>query len=266
MRISEVSSAKIRDISVQASRSLDDFPYISDVVEAYNNTVYDEFETSLVLSRGFLTVPYEFLPLGHQEYAKRRASDAGLIDLLKGSTPVNTLVATKGRLTSWSSVYDSKDHMAIPLLSEEFVDSLPMIAHLLRALGLTQEWKNSDSFISQRSTVKHQVGYLCIEDPLNDLDDQGRRIVPDTQFIEDFGVRSVFAIAGTVFGGSKLILTFFSKDPVDARSIQTLLPLINYLKSIIVPRCSITRVFNPPKCECPGDEPKSANQITGARS
>ncbi|MCC6158884.1 MAG: hypothetical protein IT350_12600 [Deltaproteobacteria bacterium] len=56
-------------------------------------------------------------------------------------------------------------------------------------------------------------------------------------------IRSIFSVGGATFGGAVFILSFFSRELVDSRTPRSFMPLVNYIKSFMMARCSMSRVF-----------------------
>ncbi|HEX8904731.1 MAG TPA: hypothetical protein VF771_07820, partial [Longimicrobiaceae bacterium] len=99
---------------------------------------YDSFrdedtgERQCALVRFYKTHPYGALDPELQSFA------AGLMD---GRDPVDAmkclvLLATAGDLPEWNSPRESRGHRAIPLPSVQIVEQAPMIAQLVREMGL----------------------------------------------------------------------------------------------------------------------------------
>jgi hypothetical protein len=133
--------------------------------------------------------------------------------------------------------------VAIPLLSEAFVDSIPMMSRLLKELGLPLTWVQDPGAVMLRQTIGAEVGFFYVEDALSATDELGRKIIPAQEFVSNYGVRCVFAVGGVVFGGAVLVLIFFSRDRVEPRTVRTFMPLINFLKATMISQCSLSKVF-----------------------
>jgi hypothetical protein len=243
MIINKATPSALCGLWNERKRSLSDHPYIAEVATALINGIYEEFEESLVLARAFLTIPYKSLPTHQREFAAELARSVQLEDLLAPHTPVHSLVASRGRLSEWNSLSESHGHVAIPLLSEKFVDSIPMMSRLLKDLGLPLTWVQDPGAVLERQMLGSEAGCFWIADPVGAVDDLGRKIIPAQDFVTGHSVRSVFAVGGVMFGGAVLTLIFFTRDPVESRAVRAFMPLINYIKALVVSRCSISRVF-----------------------
>lgn len=245
MKLSDATPAVIRDIWLQKSSSISDRPYIAEVAETVIDGLYERFEESLVMARAFLTVPYQMLPERQRQFATNLARAIHLENLLGPYTPVHSLLATRGRVSGWNNPRESRGHVAIPLLSEAFVSSIPMMSRLLKDLGLPLTWVQDPGAVFERQMIGFEVGCFWVADPANAVDEFGRKVIPAQEFVTDHQVHSVFAVGGVIFGGAVLVLIFFGQDRVESRSARAFMPLINHVKGTMVSRCSISRVFRP---------------------
>ncbi len=245
MMLSQATPATIRETWLGRASTISGRPTISEVAEAAVSGVYDAFTESLVLARAFLTVPYGILPERHRSFASAMAHSVGLAELLQAPTPVHCILATRGHVADWNDPMRSRDHVAIPLLSDEFVASIPMIACLLKALGLPLTWLGDSASTADLRIIGSEVGSFLVADPVHAVDEQGRRIIPDRPFVDQHSVRSVFAVGGVVFGGSVLTLIFFSTEPLASRNARAFMPLVSHVKGLLLSRCSVARTFSP---------------------
>src|SRR5215831_20207488 len=155
--------------------------------------VYTHFAESAILARVYVTVPFAALPPPTQAFVQALPGAAAA---LTGTTPVLSLVGTQGQKVDWNDRRKSKQHGAIPLISAEFVDGIPMIARLLQELGVPLDW--IDSHDAQRivTTIAKAVGLFFVEDAAQATDQQGRKVIPAQDFVSAYGVKSVFGTGG----------------------------------------------------------------------
>jgi len=153
------------------------------------------------------------------------------------------LLATRGCMEVWNDPRKSQGHVAIPLLSEDFVDSIPMMSRLLRELGLPLTWVQDPGAVMVRQTIGSEVGFFYVEDACNATDELGRKIIPAQDFVSKYSVQSVFAVGGTIFGGAVLVLILFCRDQIDQRTVRAFMPVTNWLKGVIISKCSMSKVF-----------------------
>ncbi|MCC6746853.1 MAG: hypothetical protein IT371_04295 [Deltaproteobacteria bacterium] len=205
--------------------------------------LYERFAESLVLARGFLTVPYSHLPERRQRFAHGLAEGASVLPALVAETPVLTLLATAGAKPPWNDVRASQGHVAIPLVSREFVASIPMLAYLLRELGLPLSWAADAGSNYIREVLGSATGLAYVDDATQATDGEGRKIIAAQSFVTEEGVRSVFAVGGAYFGGAVLVLLFFCRERVRREAARRLMPLVNLFKGRTQPWFAPERVF-----------------------
>ena len=245
MKISDTTPAAIREAWEECALRIAGNPYVDELAAVILDALYARFDESLVLVRAFLTVPYKALPPRQHEFATRLAASVGLERTLSDFTPVHSLLATRGRLPAWNRPSASRGHVAIPLLSNDFVASIPMMSRLLKELGLPLTWVQDPGANVVKQAIGSEVGFFYVVDAPGAVDNLGRPIITAQDFVAEHTVRTVFAVGGTVFGGAALVLIFFSQDTVDARIARTFMPLVNLMKGVMVSRCSMSRVFRP---------------------
>ncbi len=245
MKLSQATPAVVYDAWTERASSISERPCISEVAQSVVDGLYERFEESLVLVRSFLTVPYQSLPGREREFAANLARSVQLEDLLAPHTPVFCLLATRGAIAEWNDPRESRGHVAIPLLSESFVASFPMLAMLFKKLGMPLTWAQEPGANMQKWMTGYDVGLFFVEDPASAINELGRKVIPAQEFVAGHSVRSAFAVGGTIFGGAVFVLTFFGRDPVESRTARAFLPLINQVKGTLISRCSMSRVFLP---------------------
>ncbi|MBI5477574.1 MAG: hypothetical protein HY906_01890 [Deltaproteobacteria bacterium] len=245
MRLLETTPATIRELWNECGPRLGPSPYVDEVAAAAVSALYERFAESLVLARAFLTIPFQHLPGRQQAFATAAARAVGLDAELRPTTPVHSLLATRGCDERWNDARRSSGHVAIPLLSEAFVGSIPMMSRLLKALGLPLTWVQDPGAMMARQVLGAETGFFHVEDASSAIDELGRKIIPAQEFVARHAVSSVFAVGGAAFGGALLVLIFFSRDRVGPGTVRVFMPLVNLLKAVLIERCSTTRVFAP---------------------
>jgi hypothetical protein len=245
MKLSQATPAVIREVWTERAASVAEHPYIADVAATVIEGLYGKFEESLVMARAFLTVPYKILPERQQQFAVQFAHSVKLDNLLGPHTPVHSLLATRGRVAEWNQPRASRGHVAIPLLSEAFVSSIPMMSRLLKELGLPLSWVQDPGTVMERQMLGSEVGVFFVGDATHATDELGRKIIPAQDFVTCHSVHSVFAVGGVVFGGAVFVLILFSQEPIESRTARAFMPLISQVKGLLVSRCSMSRIFLP---------------------
>ncbi len=125
-----------------------------------------------------------------------------------------TLLATAGILPDWNDRRQSRDHRAIPLPTREVVERAPMIAQLIRQLGLDIESvvAPSPTLIQELEGKTYNVFHVERA--------QGSPYIPaQAEFVKKHGVESVIGFGG--LGGEELFaIILFSKVRVSPESAE----------------------------------------------
>lgn len=125
-----------------------------------------------------------------------------------------TLLATAGMLPAWNDRRQSRDHRAIPLPTPEVVERAPMIAQLIRQLGLDIESvvAPSPTLIQELEGKTYNVFHVERA--------QGSPYIPaQADFVIQYGVESVLGFGG--LGGDELFaIILFSKVRVSPESAE----------------------------------------------
>jgi PAS domain S-box-containing protein len=117
-----------------------------------------------------------------------------------------TLLATAGQLPKWNDRRQSVGHRAIPLASVEIVERAPMIASLIRQMGLGIEaalYPDSQLILD---ADQHAFNVFHVEHA------EGDPSIPAQQdFVQKYGIRSVLGFGGLLPSGDLFAVILFSK-------------------------------------------------------
>ncbi len=173
------------------------FASLAAAAQAFADRFYSHFIDSTVLVRLFVTVPFARLPVAEQQFARafarQHVGDAGFAP----ATQVLTLLGTRGVQAQWNERERSRGHRAIPLVSEAFVSEIPMIARVLGETGfppLLRPGAGRSQYVTRRSDQRD--GLFFIGDARVTTDERGRLIIPATDFVAHYGIRTVFGFGG----------------------------------------------------------------------
>jgi PAS domain S-box-containing protein len=139
-----------------------------------------------------------------------------------------TLLATAGDEPAWNDPERSDGHRAIPLVSAVAVERLPMIAQLLRQLGLDVGGvvAPSDDVVLSGSLT----GVFHVEDA------RGSPWIPAQEtFVVPYGLRSVVGFGDLLPDGRLFVVIGFSKAPVSREAARLLSHLSLSLKMALQP-------------------------------
>jgi hypothetical protein len=261
MRLADTTSAAAFELWAICASRIEASHYLEDAAAAVVDGFYDRLTDSLVMARAFMTIPLQSLPTRQQDFATEIARSANVEALLGPFTPVLSLLATRGSTDDWNDRRKSRGHVAIPLVSEAFVASIPMMCRLLKELGLPLAWVQDPGAAMSKQMIGHEAGVFFVEDASTATDDLDRKIIPAQDFVSAHAVKSVFAVGGVVFGGAVLILILFSRDRIEARTARRFMPLVNLMKSAMVSRYSMARVFRPDEGVTATSGPPASSQV-----
>ncbi len=157
------------------------------------------------LVRLYRTLRFGDLEILLRGFARSMARD----HTLSADTTCLTLLATAGEEPAWNVRQRSVDHQAIPLLSEEMVLQLPMVAQLIQQLGykVRDILAPSPDLLLDPARRTHNVFWVP--------EAQGSPFIPAQQeFVLRYGIRSVVGCGSLLSGGSLFALILFSRVPI----------------------------------------------------
>jgi len=174
--------------------------------------LYDELhgpdgKRACALVRCYKTHAYGALEPDLQSFAR---------DLLGSQTPRSTmkcltLMATVGQNPGWNSRQLSRGHRAVPLPSPEIVEKAPMIAQLIKELGLEMNTVLQPSPDVVRELAGKRHGVFHVENAL------GSPYIPAQQeFVVRFGIKSVLGFGGMLTVGDLFAVILFATVHVPA--------------------------------------------------
>lgn len=185
-----------------------------------------------VLARFYKTHDFGSLDPALQGFARERLDGREPWDALK----CLVLLASAGELPEWNARRASRGHQAIPLSSARAVEEAPMIAQLLREVGLDAEQVVAprEDRISGLAGKTYNVFHVPAA--------EGSPYIPAQDFVREHGIRSVVGCGGVLLTGDFYALILFSRAPVDADSAARFRNIALDLKLAISP---FATVFDP---------------------
>jgi len=193
------------------------------------NNVYVALEGAVVLTRVFGVLDYGSLPSAERAYAQRIVHEP-----IAPDTRVLTLLASRGSVAAWNERKRSSAHLAIPLVSPEFVQTSPMVASLLRELHAHHD-RSGHPFASIRT--------FYVFDARTSTDAQGRHTIPDQDFVREHDVRTVLGVGGTL-GATTFALILFARQHVTHAAADQFVPLASEFASLASGAVSRGRFFD----------------------
>ena len=148
----------------------------------------------------------------------------------RDDTTCLTLMGTFGDLPEWRGRQVSRGHQAIPLVSEEVVGGLPMVAELTRSLGLetTALVRPSAALLLEHESRGFNVFHVA--------DAGGSPFVPaQAGFVLPFGVRSVVGFGFVLPPAGIVAVILFTRVPVNGETAQLFKTIALGLKLAMLP-------------------------------
>ena len=232
MKLSATPSSQIRDLVKGVRARVEGRRSLAGAAQALADTVYPAFEESLALVRVFATVPFGELPAPNQESVRGLLRQRRMTSPISPTTPVLSLMGTRGALPDWNDRATSRGHSGIPLASAEFVDTIPMISRLLSQFGLAIVGMDDGGARIVRSVVGNLSGMFYVADARTETDAHGRLVISAQDFVSEHGVRTVFGFGGAyLLERSYVAVILFARETIEAEQARELAPLSSALKA-----------------------------------
>ncbi len=200
---------------------------IEETAQALTRALVERFPESLVLARLYVTVTQAELPAEDQAFVAKVA-DARSVTL-SPSTPILSLLGTAGTQRDWNERRRSVGYRGIPLVSDAFIQQIPMMARLLADLGVQLDLLNApDAGVSL--VRRDWSGLFHVLDARTSRDQQGRLIIPEQDFVAEHGVKTVFGVAGSYPDGRIAVLILFTRETIPREIAERFLPIITQFK------------------------------------
>lgn len=194
--------------------------------------VMSQMGESIVLTRLFATVAHGQLPSENQKFVQRLVAGMAVGETLNDETPILSLIASRGAKPAWNDRRQSVGHVGIPLVSADFVESIPMISRLLAEVGFEMDWLGADSPGIDVETFSNLSGVFYVRDAQSAVDKQGRKIISAQDFVREAGVKTVFGVAGGfAIDRTFLALLFFCNETIEKSQASQFLPLLSKIKA-----------------------------------
>ena len=180
------------DFLLSATKALKGFATAQELAQAFVDTSYEHFSTSLILLRLFSTAPYSVLSSQDRQLVDRKANDSETAHLLNDRVPVLTLLGTRGRNDDWNERDKSQGFRCIPLISSKYVRSLSMLSMQFKNMNFDfSRFDNRDISVFDEGSADRRSRMLYVKDARADRDDQDRMVVPRQEFVAEYGVKTV---------------------------------------------------------------------------
>jgi hypothetical protein len=191
-------------------------------------------EPACALVRCYKTHRYNDLDRELKEVA-RRSLEPGALPL--PALRCLTLIGTSGVEKAWNDRRSSAGHQAIPLPTAAVVERAPMVAQLIRALGLDIATAIAPDNDVVRDLAGKTYGVFHVPEA------KGSPYIPAQDFVSRYRIRSVVGFGGVLPSGDLFAVILFARVPVSAASADRFRTLALDLKSGLL-RYSASEVFD----------------------
>jgi two-component system, NtrC family, sensor kinase len=203
---------------------------MEDAASAIIGHLYDECvdaetgQNACLLVRFYKTHPFAELDPGLQDFARRQLGREPTSSAMK----CLTLLASTGDRPEWRSRHRSREHKAIPLPSEQMVEQAPMIAQLIKQLGVDvkQVIGADPQLVPDLKGKTYNVFYVD--------EARGSPYIPaQKEFVSAYGVRSVIGFGGLLRSGDLFAVIMFTRVRVPRESADRFKSVALDVKSVL---------------------------------
>ncbi len=233
--IDEMTKEESIELQESIFREINKCGALAHAAQKYTELLYDRLQSSIVLCRLFVTQEYGRLPETPKKFVDDLVASAGCTGMLKNKTMILSLLGTQGENPQWNDRSLSKGHSGIPLISSDFVEKIPMMSRLLKALGFGVDWiDNNDTSIIAR-TVGTLSGIFHVHDAKSETDNRGRPIISEQDFVRRYGVKSVFGLGGGYIGNPLFfVVIIFLREIISRENAQKFILHVHKFKAATI--------------------------------
>jgi len=230
-RIRELSKDDLLELEREVQLRTRGAATFADAAQAYADLLWERLQGSLVLARVFATVPFGKLPETNRSFVRNLAQSAGIDEQVNDDTLVLSLMGSRGREPEWNDRRASQGHVGIPLASAHFINAIPMMSRLLRQLGVGLAWIDRQDTKLVAKTIGVTAGVFYVRAAEEETDVQGRKIIAAQDFVEKYGVKTVFGLGGGFVGTQTfMICIIFCSEELTKEQAEAFMPQVNRIK------------------------------------
>jgi hypothetical protein len=205
---------------------------VEDAAQSIIEYLYAECESpttaakSCALVRFYKTYQFRDLEPRLQLFARNQLRGAVASEQMK----CLTLLATIGQEPRWRDRRQSEGHQAIPLPSTQMVEGAPMIAQLIREMGLdiAEVVSPQNSLLHERAGRTYNVFHV--------ENAKGSPYIPAQEgFVDRYGVRSVLGFGGLLGDGEFFAVIMFSRGAITPETASRFRNIALDVKAVIHP-------------------------------
>jgi hypothetical protein len=230
--LNDCSLDEIRDFRERMQVSLQEAENLQAAAQGCARLLYEEFQESIVLARLFVTLPFKELPTRDQAFVTALARAKEIRPLLTDKTPVLSLLGTFGAQGSWNDRYQSQTHLGIPLVTANFIESIPMVARLMADMGIGSDWFDTFEPEILVKNLGRAAGVFYVRDAKTWLDGRNRQIVSAQDFVTAHDIKTVFGLGGSYLNGSFVTIIIFTRETIEQSQAEAFMLLVNTFKTV----------------------------------
>ncbi len=244
-QLSTIDIAELVPLFNRTKERLNNVNTVEEAAQRLTDSLYVEFQNSIILVRVYATVPFGKLPASNRSFASRLARDQGITALLNDNTLVLSLLGTRGSNPAWNDRRQSKGHVGIPLASAASIDRVPMVSRLLKETGLELDWISSQDTDIVIKALGRVSGVFYVQDAATAVDQQGRKIIAAQDFVAANQVKTVFGLAGGYATNATFAaLVVFCRETMSKSQAALFTPLITTFKAATMRLASNGAIFS----------------------
>jgi hypothetical protein len=244
-KLSEATQLQVNAAVDAADRKIATQRAFDGAAQAVTDSLYTSFKDTSKLVRIFVTTPYKSLPAGMATWVKNLATAKGVADGLTPDTQVLALAGSSGDKPDWNGRAKSKGHIGIPLISQEFVNAIPMLARMIGSLGRDLSWLDTKDTGQLIKAMSKLSGKFYVPDASQTTDTKGRKVISDQAFVSANKITSVFGVASSsaMPTGALMALLVFSNESIPEKQVDSFQPVLNKLRASTVKLVSSGTLF-----------------------
>ncbi len=244
MYFSQVVNDDLINIQNSILNEVQQIEVFENAAQKYMSILFENFNDSIALCRLFATVPFDKLPPKNQEFVTTLLKNTNNLSFLKNDTPVLSLLGSKGTETKWNDIRQSNGHIGIPLISSEFISTIPMMSRLLKELGQSLDWIDSGDSNIVFKTIGRGSSVFYVEDAAKDNDNEGRKIIAAQDFVSQYDIKTVFGFGGGYLGSDMIFTVIvFTSESISQENVRKFLVQANKFKTATLPIVDSEKIF-----------------------
>lgn len=229
-RLADLTLGDLTRLRTRVEEELTGQASVQAAAQRFTDLLYDELEASAVLFRVFATIRHDRLPSRERAFVARLAGDRGFDSELRPDTTTVTLLGSTGKQAAWNDRYQSRHHLAIPLVTTSFIKTIPMVSRLMSDMGTGLPWVERQETNIVVKSMGTMARLLYVDDAGKAETADGFKIVPDQAFVEAHGVRTVVGLAGAYLDRTVVTILLFTNELVPLDKVSKFMPLVNGFK------------------------------------